>query len=127
MPQGIKFDANLWEFFEGFCLVKVQDVFWWCHIMTPVKFECFGLQHWQKERHVPNVSHFSTLFLKKHISLCIPKESQDQTLPIGSRESFIRIILKTIPCLVLDFSVYIFFFYPRNIEISDQTWDTFPF
>ena len=33
----------------------------------------------------------------------IPRESKDQTLPIGSRESFIWIILKTILCLVLDF------------------------
>ena len=32
-----------------------------------------------------------------------PWESKDQTLPIGSRESFIWIILKTILCLVLDF------------------------
>ena len=33
----------------------------------------------------------------------IPRESKDQTLPIGSRESFIWIILKTILGLVLDF------------------------
>ena len=32
-----------------------------------------------------------------------PRKSKDQTLPIGSRESFIWIILKTILCLVLDF------------------------
>ena len=35
--------------------------------------------------------------------LCQPRESKDQTLPIGSRESFIWIIRKTILCLVLDF------------------------
>ena len=33
----------------------------------------------------------------------IPRKSKDQTLPIGSRESFTWIILKTILCLVLDF------------------------
>ena len=33
----------------------------------------------------------------------IPRESKDQTLPIGSRESFIWTIPKTILCLVLDF------------------------
>ena len=32
-----------------------------------------------------------------------PRKSKDQTLPIGSRESFTWIILKTILCLVLDF------------------------
>ena len=32
-----------------------------------------------------------------------PRESKDQTLPKGSRESFISIILKTILCMVLDF------------------------
>ena len=32
----------------------------------------------------------------------IPRKSKDQTLPIGSRESFTWIILKTILCLVLD-------------------------
>ena len=31
-----------------------------------------------------------------------PRKSKDQTLPIGSRESFTWIILKTILCLVLD-------------------------
>ena len=39
----------------------------------------------------------------------IPRKSKDQTLPIGSRESFIWIILKTILCLVLDFQgIYIY-------------------
>ena len=33
----------------------------------------------------------------------IPRKSKDQTLPLGSRESFTWIILKTILCLVLDF------------------------
>ncbi len=33
----------------------------------------------------------------------IPRKSKDQTLPIGSRESFTWITLKTILCLVLDF------------------------
>ena len=32
-----------------------------------------------------------------------PRKSKDQTLPLGSRESFTWIILKTILCLVLDF------------------------
>ena len=32
-----------------------------------------------------------------------PRKSKDQTLPVGSRESFTWIILKTILCLVLDF------------------------
>ena len=32
-----------------------------------------------------------------------PRKSKNQTLPIGSRESFIWIILKTILCLVVDF------------------------
>ncbi len=31
-----------------------------------------------------------------------PRKSKDQTLPLGSRESFTWIILKTILCLVLD-------------------------
>ena len=36
-------------------------------------------------------------------NLCLfPRKSKDQTLPIGSRESFAWIILKTILCLVLD-------------------------
>ena len=35
--------------------------------------------------------------------ICVLLESKDQTLPIGSRESFIWIIQKTILCLVLDF------------------------
>ena len=39
----------------------------------------------------------------KSVGKYIPWESKDQTLPIGSRESFIWIILKTILCLVLDF------------------------
>ena len=39
----------------------------------------------------------------------IPKKSKDQTLPLGSRESFTWIILKTILCLVLDFQgIYIY-------------------
>ena len=42
----------------------------------------------------------------------IPWESKDQTLPIGSRESFIWIILKTILCLVLDFQdIYMYISY----------------
>ena len=32
-----------------------------------------------------------------------PRKSKDETLPLGSRESFIWIIPKTILCLVLDF------------------------
>jgi len=32
----------------------------------------------------------------------MPRKSKDQTLPIGSRESFLWITLKTILCLVLD-------------------------
>ena len=36
-------------------------------------------------------------------SLRFPRKSKDQTLPLGSRESFTWIILKTILCLVLDF------------------------
>ena len=43
---------------------------------------------------------------------CVPWKSKDQTLPIGSRESFTWIILKTILCLVLDFQgvgmIYLF-------------------
>ena len=42
------------------------------------------------------------------IYIYIPRESKNQTLPIGSGESFICIILKAILCLVLDFQgVYI--------------------
>ena len=37
------------------------------------------------------------------MSLALPRESKNQTLPIGSGESFICIILKAILCLVLDF------------------------
>ena len=36
------------------------------------------------------------------LEIHIPRKSKDQTLPIGSRESFTWIILKTILCLVLD-------------------------
>ena len=43
-----------------------------------------------------------TYILKKIESLALPRKSKDQTLPIGSRESFTWIILKTILCLVLD-------------------------
>ena len=48
--------------------------------------------------------------------LYMPRKSKDQTLPIGSRESFIGIILKTILCLVLDSKgvcmyIYIYLFY----------------
>ena len=39
----------------------------------------------------------------------IPRKSNDQTLPVGSKESFTWIILKTILCLVLDFQgIYIY-------------------
>ena len=38
-----------------------------------------------------------------YIYIYIPRESKNQTLPIGSGESFICIILKAILCLVLDF------------------------
>ena len=41
--------------------------------------------------------------LEKFSLIPIPRKSKDQTLPIGSRESFTWIILKTILCLVLDF------------------------
>ena len=37
-----------------------------------------------------------------------PRKSKDQTLPIGSRESFTWIIQKTILCLVWDFQGYVF-------------------
>ena len=37
------------------------------------------------------------------ISMMNPRKSKNQTLPIGSREFFVWIILKTILCLVLDF------------------------
>ena len=40
-------------------------------------------------------------YIARHLH--IPWKSKDQTLPIGSRESFTWIILKTILCLVLDF------------------------
>ena len=46
---------------------------------------------------------FSSFILKEGCNYCRPRESKDQTWPIGSRESFIWIILKTILCLVLDF------------------------
>ena len=49
-----------------------------------------------------------------YIYMYIPRKSKNQTLPIGSRESFTWIILKTILCLVLDFQgiyryIYIIF------------------
>ena len=37
------------------------------------------------------------------IYIYIPRKSKDQSLPIGSRESFTWMILKTILCLALDF------------------------
>ena len=40
--------------------------------------------------------------LKTKKTLTIPRKSKDQTLPIGSRESFTWIILKIFLCLVLD-------------------------
>ena len=43
----------------------------------------------------------------------MPRESKDQTLPIGSRESFIWIILKTILCLVLDLDFQGMTYIPR--------------
>ena len=49
----------------------------------------------------------------------------DQTLPIGSRESFIRMFLKTILCLVLDFQgsgekhiIYIWAHAVQPLELS---------
>ena len=44
----------------------------------------------------------------------LPRKSKDQTLPIGSRESFTWIIQKTILCLVLDFQGLYFWFIECN-------------
>ena len=43
---------------------------------------------------------------KKHSMKGYPRKFKYQTLPLGSRESFIWIIPKTILCLVLDFEGY---------------------
>ncbi len=43
--------------------------------------------------------------------LYLPRKSKDQTLHLGSRESFTWIILKTILCLVLDFQGLYFCLY----------------
>ena len=51
-----------------------------------------------------------------------PRESKDQTLPIGSRESFIWTILKTILCLVLDFQSMCFSF--RNGIVDEHILPT---
>ncbi len=45
------------------------------------------------------------------VYIYIPRKSKDQTLPIGSRESFTWIILNTILCLVLDVQgIYIYIY-----------------
>ena len=67
-------------------------------------------------------------WLISHYSVCgwlviYPRKSKDQTLPIGSRESFTRIILKTILCLVLDSQGYYKFaqvHVPDFLESSSQ-------
>ena len=52
----------------------------------------------------------------------IPRKSKDQTLPIGSGEWFIWIILKTIRCLVLDLQGIpkIFRYTPWKINMEPQ-------
>ena len=53
--------------------------------------------------------HVFILYVYIYIYIHIPRESKDQTLPLGSRESFTWITLKTILCLVLDFhGIYIY-------------------
>ena len=53
----------------------------------------------------------------------IPWKSKDQTLPIGSRESFTWIIPKTILCLVLDFQgIHIYRHVTAYIEYIDIIW-----
>ena len=50
-------------------------------------------------------SFFSTVYFLVSMlifQLCNPRKSKDQTLPLGSRESFTWTILKAIICLVLD-------------------------
>ena len=64
---------------------------------------CFATRKWF-------VCVFFMKYLKVFVYIYIPRKSKDQTLPIGSRESFTWIILKTILCLVLDFQgIYIYY------------------
>jgi len=57
-----------------------------------------------------------------YINIYVPRESKDQTLPIGIRESFIWTILKTILCLVLDFQSMCFSF--RNGIVDEHILPT---
>ena len=59
-----------------------------------------------------------------YIYIYIPRKSKDQTLPIGSRESFTWIILKTILCLVLD--SYIIYIYIYSSDRKKNTPDLHP-
>ncbi len=65
------------------------------------------------------LSQLNTMKLK-FTSLTFPRKSKDQTLPIGSRESFAWIILKTILCLVLDPQGFPngYAIRPQNIKVS---------
>ena len=60
----------------------------YCHVTFFEFIRCTGKQHGMN------------LHL---LNLWIPRKSKDQTLPLGSRESFTWIILRTMVCLVLDF------------------------
>ena len=51
------------------------------------------------------------LFLETPTYIYIPRKSKHQTLPLGSRESFISIIPKTILCSVLDFQGILYIIY----------------
>ena len=51
------------------------------------------------------------IYIDIYIYMYLPRKSKDQTLPLGSRESFTWIILKTILCLVLHFQGLFIFIY----------------
>ena len=66
---------------------------------------------WKRKRFLKHVfACVYTVCIHIYIYIHIPRESKDQTLPLGSRESFTWITLKTILCLVLDFhGIYIYY------------------
>ena len=76
--------------------------------------------------------HFFELFLNllsqlntmklKFTSLTFSRKSKDQTLPIGSRESFTWIILKTILCLVLDPQGFPSEYAPKKLRLAVSHW-----
>ncbi len=86
-------------------------------VYLPTNLSTIKINHSSIGRYTVHSSHGTYGYYKVHYDSTImdwkpsgnckpygnPRKSKDQTLPIGSRESFTWIILKTILCLVLDF------------------------